>query len=228
MSVNAGEPPIRVMLVDDHALVREGIRRIIDEQIGIAVVGEAERGDAALELLEPLQPDVVLLDVRMPGMSGIETTRKMRAAYPKIRVLILSAYPDYAVEAFRAGASGYVLKQAHRYALIAAIRSVFSGSTVIDGALAEGLVISESGGSSQKADLLTPREGKILQLIARGLTNRAIAREMGIAPRTADQHVHNILVKVRVRSRAEAVRYAVEHELATSTEEERAKTNGGE
>jgi DNA-binding NarL/FixJ family response regulator len=206
------------MLVDDHALVREGVRQILEKEPDITVVGEAERGDLALELLNSLQPDVVLLDVRMPGMSGIETTRRVRAAFPKIRVLILSAHADFAVEAFRAGASGYVLKSARSIELVAALRSVFSGSTVIQGALAEGLSIFESGGRSRGMDLLSPREAQILQLIARGLTNRTIAREIGVAPRTADQHVHNIFVKVGVRSRAEAVRYAVEHELAAPTE----------
>ena len=209
----SGLPTIRVMLVDDHALVREGIRQIIDKEPDITVVGEAERGDVALELLDSLQPDVMLLDVRMPGMSGIETTRRIRAGFPKIRILILSAHADFAVEAFRAGASGYFLKSARSSELLAAIRSVFLGSTVIQGALAEELDIWRSGGRSQGTDLLSPREAQILRLIARGLTNRTIAREVGIAPRTADQHVHNIFVKVGVRSRAEAVRYAVEHEL---------------
>ena len=219
MSGEVPEPPtIRVLLVDDHALVREGIRQILDKEPDIWVIGEAERGDLALELLDSLQPGVVLLDVRMPGMSGIETTRRIRAAFPKIRVLILSAYADFAVEAFRAGASGYVLKSARSSELVAALRSVFSGSTVIQGALAEGLGIIGSGGRSQGTDLLSPREAQILLLIARGLTNRTIAREVGIASRTADQHVHNIFVKLGVRSRAEAVRYALEHELAAPTE----------
>jgi DNA-binding NarL/FixJ family response regulator len=213
-----GSPTIRTMLVDDHALVREGIRQILEKEPDIAVIGEAERGDLALELLDSLQPDVVLLDVRMPGMSGIETTRRIRAAFPKVRVLILSGYADFAVEAFHAGASGYVLKSARSSELVAALRSVFSGSTVIQGALAQGLSIGGSGSSSRGTDLLSPREAQILRLIVRGLTNRTIAREVGIAPRTADQHVHNIFVKVGVRSRAEAVRYAVEHQIAAPAE----------
>jgi DNA-binding NarL/FixJ family response regulator len=206
------------MLVDDHALVREGIRQILDKEPDIEVIAEAERGELALELLELLQPDVVLLDVRMPGISGIETTRRIRAAFPKIRVLILSAHADFAVEAFHAGALGYVLKSARSSELIAALRSVFLGLIVVQGSLAEGLGLGGSGGRFQGKDLLSPREAQILRLIARGLTNRTIAREIGVAPRTADQHVHNIFVKVGVRSRAEAVRYAVEHEHAAPTE----------
>jgi DNA-binding NarL/FixJ family response regulator len=205
------------MLVDDHALVREGIRQILDKEPEITVIGEAERGDLALELLDSLQPDVVILDVRMPGMNGIETTRRIRAAFPKIRILILSAHADFAVEAFRAGASGYVLKSSSSRELVAALRGVFLGSIVIQEALAEGLGLRGSGGRSQGTDVLSPREAQILRLIARGLTNRTIAREIGVAPRTADQHVHNIFIKVGVRSRAEAVRYAVEHELAAVT-----------
>jgi DNA-binding NarL/FixJ family response regulator len=205
------------MLVDDHALVREGIRQILDKEPEITVIGEAERGDLALELLDSLQPDVVILDVRMPGMNGIETTRRIRAAFPKIRILILSAHADFAVEAFRAGASGYVLKSSSSRELVAALRGVFLGSIVIQEALAEGLGLRGSGGRSQGTDVLSPREAQILRLIARGLTNRTIAREIGVAPRTADQHVHNIFIKVGVRSRAEAVRYAVEHEIAAVT-----------
>ncbi len=211
-------PTIRVLLVDDHALVREGIRQILEKESDISVVGEAARGDLALELLDRLQPDVVLLGIRLPGMSGIETTRRIRATYPNIRVLILSAYADFVAEAFDAGASGYVLKSARSIELVAALRSVFLGSIVIHGTLAERLGLRGSGGRPQGGGLLSPREAQILRLISRGLTNRTIAREVGIAPRTADQHVHNIFVKVGVRSRAEAVRYAVEHELAAAPE----------
>lgn len=221
LQMSTGDPklaPIRVMLLDDHALVREGVRRILETEPDIVVVGEAERGDLALEQLDLLHPDVVLLEVRLPGMSGIETTRRIRASFPKIRVLILSAYSEFALEALRAGASGYVLKTSNSRELVAALRSVFFGSTVIQGALAEGLGIWGPGARSKVADVLSRREAEILRLIARGLTNRAIAREVGIAPRTADQHVHNIFVKVGARSRAEAVRYAVEHELASATD----------
>jgi DNA-binding NarL/FixJ family response regulator len=207
--------PIRVMLVDDHALVREGIRHVLEREPDIVVLGEAERGDLALELLDHLKPDVVLLDIRMPGMGGIETTQRIRAAFPTVRVLILSAYADFVLEALRAGASGYALKTADSRQLIAALRSVFFGWTVIPGALADGLGIWGPSARSQRTDVLSRREGEILRLIARGLTNRAIAREVGIAPRTADQHVHNIFIKVGARSRAEAVRYAVEHELTS-------------
>ena len=125
---------IRVMLVDEHALVREGIRQILEKEPDLLVVGEADRGEVALGLLDDLHPDVVLLEVRMPGMSGVETTRRIHEAFPKIRVLILSARGDFALEALRAGASGYLLKTSNSRQLVAALRSVFFGSTVIQGA----------------------------------------------------------------------------------------------
>jgi DNA-binding NarL/FixJ family response regulator len=214
-----GLPPIRVLVVDDHELVRVGIRHIFQGQPDIEVVGEAERGDLALQLLDRIQPDVVLLDVRMPGISGIETTRRIRAAFPTVRVLILSAYSDHALEAFQAGALGYVLKAASSRELLATVRCVFYGATVIQGQVAESLNLWGSGAPSSRAGSLSPRETEILRLIARGLTNRAIARAVGIAPRTADQHVHSIFIKAGVKSRAEAVRYALMHGLASETDQ---------
>ena len=208
---------IRVLLAEDDDNARHLLVDLLNT-LGHMVVAEVATGREAYQRAHELEPDVVLLDVRMPGMSGIETTGRIRAAFPKVRVLILSAYADFAVEAFSAGASGYVLKSAHSTELVAALRSVFFGSTVIQGALVQGLSISASRGLSRGTDLLSPREAQILRLVARGFTNRTIAREIGVAPRTAEQHVHNIFVKVGVRSRAEAVRYAVEHELAAPTE----------
>lgn len=209
---------VRVMLVEEHALVREGVRKILEGVPDFEVVGEANRGDDALKLVDGLRPDVVLMEARLPGMSGIETTRRIRGASPEVRVLILSAQADFALEAMRAGASGYVLKTATSRSLVAALRSVFLGLTVLQGELTAGLGIWGPSARSQLTDVLSRREAQILRLIARGLTNRAIAREVGIAPRTADQHVHNIFIKVGARSRAEAVRYAVEHELASAKE----------
>jgi len=209
---------VRVLLVEEHALVREGVRRILEAEPDLEVVGEANRGEAALEVLVDLHPHVVLLGARLPGMSGIETTRRIRAASPEVRVVFLSAQADFALEALRAGASGYFLKTATSRQLVAALRSVYLGSTVIQAELATGLGIWGPSPRSELTDVLSHREAQILSLIARGLTNRAIAREVGIAPRTADQHVHNIFIKVGARSRAQAVRYAVEHELASTKE----------
>jgi DNA-binding NarL/FixJ family response regulator len=215
MSVRSS--PISVLLVDDHALVREGVRQILEHEPDISVVGEADSGEAALELLKRTQPNVVLLDVRMPGIGGIETARKISSDFPGVRVLMLSAYGEFVQEALRAGASGYMLKTAASRQLLAGVRSVFLGSTVVDGNLRSKLGVGSPSAGSRSGDVLSRREAEILSLIARGLTNRAIARTVGIAPRTADQHAHNILVKVGARSRAEAIRYAIEHELVSAT-----------
>ncbi len=208
---------ISVVLVDDHALVREGIGQLLDHEPDISVVGQADSGEAALEHLKRMQPDVVLLDVRMPGIGGIETARKISSDFPEVRVLMLSAYGEFVLEALRAGASGYMLKTAGSRQLLAGVRSVFLGSTVVHGDLRSTLGVGSPSAGSRSADVLSRREVQILRLIARGLTNRAIAREVGIAPRTADQHAHNILVKVGARSRAEAIRYAIEHKLVSAT-----------
>jgi len=187
----AGRPgPITVYVALPPPGRRENARRY-----PIAIVGGGYRG---------------ILTSRSTRISGLVSLADIA---PTIRVLILSAYSDFALEAFRAGASGYVLKTAASRELVAALRSVYFGSTVIQGVLIDGLGIWGPSARSQRTGVLSHREGEILRLIARGLTNRAIARVVGIAPRTADQHVHNIFVKVGVRSRAEAVRYAVEHEL---------------
>jgi two-component system, NarL family, response regulator LiaR len=214
MSVGSGS--ISVLLVDDHALVREGLRQILDREPDISVVAEADSGEAALNLLTRMRPDVVLLDVRMPGIGGIETARRISSDVPEVRVLMLSAYSEFVLEALRAGASGYMLKTAGSRQLLAGVRSVFLGSTVVHGDLRSSLGVGSPGTGSRTSGVLSRREGEILSLIARGLTNRAIARRVGIAPRTADQHAHNILVKVGARSRAEAIRYAIEHELVSA------------
>lgn len=215
MSPESGS--INVLLVDDHAIVREGIRQILEHEPDISVVGEADSGEAALDVLGRAQPNVAVLDVRMPGMGGIEAARKISSDFPEVRVLMLSAYGEFVLEALRAGAHGYLLKSAGSRQLVAGVRSVFRGSTVVDGDLRSALGVAGPGARSRTGDVLSRREAEILRLIAKGLTNRAIAREVGIAPRTADQHAHNILVKVGARSRAEAIRYAIEHELLSAT-----------
>jgi DNA-binding NarL/FixJ family response regulator len=211
--MSAGSGAISVLLVDDHALVREGIRQIVEQEPDMAVVGEADSGETALDLLAQVQAHVVLLDVRMPGIGGIETARRIGAGFPRVRVLMLSAHREFVLDALRAGAAGYILKTAGSRQLLAGVRSVFLGSSVVDRDLMRTLDVTASSTGSRTTDILSRREAEILRLIAKGLTNRAIAREVGIAPRTADQHAHNILVKVGARSRAEAVRYAIEHEL---------------
>jgi len=209
----------RILVVDDHNLVREGIRRLLARDSGLQVVGEADSGEAALALLDELHPDVVLMDLRMPGIGGLEATRQITQRSPRIRVLVLSAFAELAPEALAAGAAGYLTKTSDHRQLTAAIRSVALGSTVIQGDLAGSLAAVKSQGEPpETSGGLSRRELQVLRLMAKGLTNRAIAKEVGIAPRTTDQHVHNILVKVRAGTRIAAVRYALEHRLIASTD----------
>lgn len=210
----ADHKPTRILLVDDHSLLRDGLRRILEREPDLDVVGEAATGEGALELVAQLLPDIVLMDVRMPGMDGIEATRRLRASHPQVQVLVLSAYPEFTREALQAGAAGYLLKSAPARQLLASVRSVALGSMAVQRSLLGALPWSP-GDSRVRTGVLSGRERDILRLITRGLTNRAIARQLGIAPRTADQHVHNMLIKIGARSRVEAVRYAIEHELTS-------------
>jgi DNA-binding NarL/FixJ family response regulator len=205
---------IRVVVVDDHALVREGLLRLLEGEPDIEVVGEAASGEAAIAMLDAGRPDIVLMDVRMPGMNGVEATRVIRSTCPAVRVVILTAYAEYAAEAVEAGAWGYLLKTACGEQLLATLRSVFYGAKVFHEPVAAGLSLETARPRPERASVLSPRELEVLCLLVRGLTNRAIARGLGIGPRTADQHVHSIFVKTGARSRAEAVRYALEHRLA--------------
>ena len=205
---------VRVLVVDDHAVVREGLRRLLECEPDIDVVGEAASGEAAIGMVDAERPDIVLLDVRMPGMNGLEATRVMRSVFPAVRVVILTAYAEYAAEAVRAGAWGYLLKTACGGQLPATLRSVFYGAKVFHEPVTEGLSLEGARPSPERTSVLSRREQEVLRLLVSGLTNRAIARGLGIGPRTADQHVHSIFVKTGARSRAEAVRYALEHELA--------------
>lgn len=213
LSGGVSKPRIRVLVVDDHQLVREGVRYCVASQPDLEVAGEAEGFDEAMTLLAREQVDVVVLDMRMPGVGGVDATRMIRSSYPTVRVLILTAFPDHVAEAFNAGASGFVLKSARSEGLLAAIRSVYLGATVIQDPLLESLGVSAS--KPPEASPLSPRELDVIRLLARGLSNRAIAFELGIGPRTADQHVHSIFVKTGVKSRTAAVRYALDHNLAT-------------
>jgi DNA-binding NarL/FixJ family response regulator len=205
---------IRVLLVDDHALIREGVRRLLEADPDVEVVGEAASGEAAIAMLDVERPDLVLMDVRMPGMGGLEATRVIRSTFPNVRVVILSAYSEYAAEAVRAGAWGYLLKTAGTGQLLATLRSVFYGAMVLHEPVAAGLSLGGGPARPVRSSVLSPRELEVLRLLVSGLTNRAIAHRLGIGPRTADQHVHSIFVKIGARSRAEAVLYAIEHQLA--------------
>jgi two-component system response regulator NreC len=210
-----------VLVVDDHAVVREGIRGVLAATPGFDVVGEAGDGAEALELAEEQRPDVVVLDLTMPGMSGLEATAALRRQSTNVRVLILSMHdhPEYVLQAVRAGAHGYVLKDATPDELRTAVRTVYQGSDYFAPAAAQQLgaaVRGEMEGEERRllAERLTPRERDVLIRVAEGLTNKEIASQLGISPRTVETHRDGIARKLRMRSVAELTRFVMETGLS--------------
>ncbi len=215
MGEGLGDPntrPIRVLLADDHAVVRKGIREFLEEAPDIRVVAEAADGEEAKDLIRKHVPDVVILDIRMPRATGIEVTRWLRSQTSTIGVLILTAYDDdpYIMAALQAGANGYVLKTATPEELIAAVRAVHQGQSALDPTVAQKILHHLGGQAPPLVEDLTPREREVLQLAARGLTNRAIGRALGISDRTVQGHLANIYEKLHVNSRTEAVTKALQ------------------
>ncbi len=212
---------ITVLIAEDHTLVREGTRQILEQEADLRVVGEAESGKRAVELVGILQPDVVLLDVRLPELNGIEATKRIVSSFPAVRVLIVSAYDDedYVLAALRAGAAGYLLKTAPGRELVEAIRMARSGSTVLQAAISRKLTQHWDRDGSQRGNpSLTSREFEVLRLIARGYSNKQIAGELGISLRTVEGHLNNIFGKLDVTSRTEAVSRAVSQHLISLEE----------
>jgi two-component system response regulator NreC len=207
---------IRVLVVDDHAIVRSGLRRVLDAEDDIETVGEAPSAERAVfEALEH-KPDVVLLDVVMPGKSGIEGLPAILQAVPETRVLVLSMQDDprYVREAFEAGASGYVLKEAADTEVVDAVRAVAAGTRYVHPALGARLVSADAEERRRAdADPLSEREREVLRLLALGHTNQEIAALLYISVRTAETHRAHIMQKLSLSSRAELVRYALDHDL---------------
>ena len=195
---------VRVLLAEDHAVVREGTRKILEADATLAVVGEADDGGLAVDMARDLEPHVVLLDMAMPVLNGIEATRRIRALQPPPAVLLLSAYDDvgYAQAALLAGASGYLLKTARAADVVAAIHSVAQGDVVLDPGIARKLV---GPGDGEENKGLSPREMQVLRFAARGNRNRDIAVELGVSTRTVEGHLTSIFNKLGVSSRTEAV-----------------------
>ena len=200
---------LRVLLAEDHAVVREGTRQILEHDPGLEVVGEAADGAEVVELAERLVPDVVLLDLGLPTLNGIEATRRIMARARPPKVLILSAYDDqdYVVAAIEAGAAGYLLKSAHASEVIAAIHAVAGGQFVLHPSVARHLVAQRSG-ASEAREALTPREIEVLRLAARGGRTRDIAVTLSVSVRTVEGTFTNIFNKLGVMTRTEAIIYA--------------------
>jgi DNA-binding NarL/FixJ family response regulator len=208
---------IRVLLGDDHTLVRQGLRRFIESSDGIEVLGEASTGADMVRLAEEIEPDVVILDIRMPEMDGIEAARQITARLPATRVVMLTAYDDrhFVVEAVRAGAKGYVLKSKDAEHLLQAVRLVHQGHMVIDPelvvALADELAVAKDRDAG--AESLTEREVEVLQLLAFGYTNRDIGQRLYISPDTVKTHLEHIYQKLGANDRTAAVAEAFRRSL---------------
>ena len=218
----AGGDALKILIVDDHALFRRGIQMVLEQEDGIEVVGEATDGQEAVEKAEELMPDVVLMDVRMPKRSGIEATSAIREAIPHAKILMLTVSDEEEdlYEAIKAGASGYLLKEISTEDVADAIRSVWTGQSRISPAMASKL-LNEFQAMSKRAEerenvhspRLTDREMEVLRLVAKGMNNRDIAKELFISENTVKNHVRNILEKLQLHSRMEAVVYAVREKL---------------
>ena len=193
---------IRVLVVDDHPLFRSGLSGLLETVADVEVVAEAADGDAAVSRAVELHPDVVLMDLNLPGTPGLEATRRIVAAAPEVAVLVLTMVADEAsvVAALRVGARGYVLKEAGQDEVVAAIRTVAAGGAVVGPGVAGRLLDRPPPGSA-----LTPRESEVMALLARGRSNPEIARELGLSLKTVQNHVSSVLAKLQVRDRTQAV-----------------------
>jgi DNA-binding NarL/FixJ family response regulator len=216
---------LTVVIVDDHALLRTGTRRILDEAEGFTVLGEAENGDEAVALATQLHPDILLVDIRLPGRNGIEVLRAVATTSPATRCIILSAYDDeaYVQAALGAGAAGYLLKTVPAADLIQAVRAAAAGVTVLDPAVSSRLTGQQETPRSpdrEAVDRLTDREREVVRLVANGLANKAIALNLGISTRTVEGHLNHVFDKIGVGSRTEIVRFALTHGLADTDQPE--------
>jgi len=203
---------IRLLLVDDHEMVRTGLRTFLELQDDMSVVGEAGSGEEALVRVAALEPDIVLLDLVLPGMTGVQTTQRLRAEHPEVKVVVLTSFSgqDAVLPAVRAGVAGYLLKDVGPAELADALRSVHAGGSPLHPQVAATVMHSVTDAAR---DLLTPREREVLRLIARGLSNRLIARELVLSEKTVKAHVSAVLAKLGVADRTQAALHAVREGL---------------
>jgi len=207
---------IKILLADDHTIVRQGLKLILAAHADLEVIGEAANGREAVELAQKLKPDMVLMDVAMPELNGIEATRRMVAANSRLKVLVLSMHKEavYVREILRAGARGYILKDAIDTELLNAVRSVAKGDGYISPAVSGALLNDYRKDVTDPVDLLSGREREVLQLIAEGKTNKEIATRLNLSVYTVDSHRGKIMEKLNLHSTGELVRFAIKHGLA--------------
>lgn len=212
---------IRIVLADDHHIVRQGVRALLEAEPGFAVVGEAATGAEALHLAEQLQPDILIVDLMMPGMTGLEVIRHIRERVPQIQIIMLSMYANesYVLEALRRGAAGYVLKEALTADLIRAVRESFSGRRYLSPPLSEHTLqaylerVQRDSFDPYKA--LTSRERQVLRLVAQGYSSAEIALQLSISPRTAETHRANMMKKLNMHRQGDLIRYALRHGIVS-------------
>lgn len=208
--------PVRLLIADDQTITRSGLRSLLDTQAGIEVVSEATNGEEAVELAVSLQPDVILMDLRMPSINGIEATRRIHRVSPHIAILVLTVFEDdtSVFPAIRAGARGYLLKNADQAELLRGIKTVANGGAIFSPGIAQRvlgyLTKPEPDLPKNVFDELTPREGEILDLLAQGKTNSEIASSLNLSPKTVSNHVSNVLLKVQATDRAKLMLMALE------------------
>ncbi len=210
-----------VMLADDHQVVIEGLKALLSAEADLRVIGEVNEGLAVLPMVERLRPAVVVLDLMMPGMNGLEVTRTVHQKSPETKIVVLSMHANeaYVVEALRNGASGYVLKQAHGTELVKAIRAVTEGRRYLSPPLTEETLLHyeklSSGGELDPYDTLSSRERQVIKLAAEGLTNAEIGDKLEIGKRTVETHRANLIRKLGLKSQAELVKYAIRRGLVS-------------
>jgi DNA-binding NarL/FixJ family response regulator len=210
--------PVRILIADDHGVMRAGLRAVLEDEPGMQVIGEATNGEEALHLAGELNPDIVLMDIGMPGMGGIEATRRLKSMYPQIKVLVLTVYEDESLvrEAIKSGAAGFIIKRAAEEELIVAIQAVERGDIYIHPALTRLLFNNLSPSVKSKksdVDTLTHRELEIMRFIIRGYTSRQIAEALFISRRTVEGHRASLMSKLDLKNRVELVEFAEKHGL---------------
>jgi NarL family two-component system response regulator LiaR len=212
---------IRVLIVDDHAILRDGIRSILESQDDVIVIGEASDGVEALEYVKRLWPDIVLMDISMPKINGLEATRLIKEQFPSVKVLILTQHDnrEYITPALQAGAAGYVLKRSGRREMLNALRQVYEQGAFLTGKVTQEVLqeYSQNGNGNDDSELdLTEREDQVLRLIVDGKSNKEIALHLGISPKTVSVHRTNIMTKLNVQNTVELIRYVTKHHLLGS------------
>lgn len=206
---------IKVLIADDHTILRQGIKALLDNQSGIEVIGEAKDGREALTLIERLLPDVILMDIAMPGLNGLEATRRIKKKFPKIKVLVLTMYTneEYVFQILNAGANAYLVKETAFQDLISAIKAVYRDEAFMSPSISKKVIhrytqrVRETNDTA--CDILTTREREILQLIAEGSSSKKIAEALFISPKTVETHRTHIMDKLNIHNRTDLIKYAI-------------------